>query len=167
MQEFFKKEGLPLSMARWQPTVDAMLKDIDSDGPIYLMVDQKIVQAGVTHRRPNLHIDGYWCEQQRRHKGDGSHITNLCRFDAPEGLILASDVEASRALIGTWVGGAGDGGDCSHIDVSHLREVRLEAGYVWAGNVTNLHESLPVVATGPRTLVRLNVPGWTPACSNV
>lgn len=81
MEEFTKQDGLPEHLSRWQNTVDTMLTGVDTDGPIYLMVDQA---------------------------------------------------------------------------------VPLIRDYVYAGNVSMLHESLPVAETCERTVVRLNVPGWTP-----
>lgn len=60
MREFFKKDGLPKDISRWQSTVDQMLVDVETDGPIYLMVDEKFVKANSYHRRPGIHIDGYW-----------------------------------------------------------------------------------------------------------
>ena len=39
----------------------------------------------------------------------------------------------------------------------------MEPGRVWAGEALSfLHESLPLQVHALRTLVRLNVPGWTP-----
>ena len=58
MVPFLKREGLPQHLQHWQPTVDAMLVDIETDSPIYLMVDQGVVKANVSHRRPGMHIDG-------------------------------------------------------------------------------------------------------------
>jgi hypothetical protein len=43
-----------------------------------------------------------------------------------------------------------------------MDEIILDSGRVYAGNVTMLHESIPVPFDCLRTLVRLNVPGWTP-----
>lgn len=67
MQRFERGSLLPLGLARWQATVDAMLDGIVSSGPVYLMVDQRRVQAGSFHRRPGLHVDGYWCEGLMAH----------------------------------------------------------------------------------------------------
>lgn len=76
MREFRKAEGLPADLKRWQPTVDAMLDDIDTDQPIYLMVDQRQVKAGTASRRPGVHIDGWWVAGQRAHRMPG-HITKM------------------------------------------------------------------------------------------
>jgi hypothetical protein len=79
-----------------------------------------------------------------------------------EGLILASDVMACRAVSGEYDTVIGEGGDCSHLDVKGMREHILMANKCYAGNVTMLHESLPTKEEKLRTLVRLNVPGWEP-----
>lgn len=195
MRGFTQASGLPEDLARWQPTVDAMLDGVDAPGEIYLMVDQGRVAAGTSHRRPGLHIDGYWHSLGHEgrpspvHSGtpayrgqppartpvprpegrhEPTHVSGSGRrwedatFEAPEALLLAASVAAARAFVGTWRGPVHEMGDCVHVDVSSLVEEVLLAGFVYAGNVTMLHESLPVLAATERTLVRLSVPGWTP-----
>lgn len=182
MREFRKQDGLPSDLARWQPTVNAMLAGVDTDGPIYLMVDQGLVKAGSSHRRPGIHIDGYWVPALHAHGGGhrggghsgdsgegqhrgGGHMTASwggSDYGQHEALILASDITGCRALVGDYQGVPGEGGDCTHVDTSGLKEVLLQPGFAYAGNVTMLHESLPAAADCLRTLVRLNVPGWTP-----
>lgn len=190
MREFRLETGLPSDLKRWQPTIDQMLAGVDTDGPIYLMVDQGHVRANTSHRRPGAHVDGYWIAGHQRHGGghsmsahggsghgsqprpshqgspkhgasaSGSWVD--CDFSMPEATILASDVSASRAFVGEFYGAPGEGGDCSLLDLSQLAEVRLQAGVAYAGNVTMIHESLPVACDTVRTLVRLTVPGWEP-----
>lgn len=174
MREFTKTGGLPFDLRRWQPTVDAMLAGVDAVGPVFIMIDQGLVRAGTPQRRPGLHIDGYWVPSLQAHGGGGGgHVGcasgwdtgnrwKQCDFSAPEALILASDVSASRALVGDYTGEPGEGGDFSHLGTAGLCEIKLQAGRVYAGNVTMLHESLPVERDTLRTLVRLSVPGWTP-----
>jgi len=160
MVPFTKAQGLPKEYARWQPTVDAMLADIHTDGPIYLMVDQGEVSPNKSHRRPRPHIDGNWIPEKNCHStgsGSGGHKTKRgSLYD--EAVILASDVSASCAYVGEFNGEFGEGGDCSHLDLSGLNRVQLQAGRAYSGNVTMIHESLPVNFTAKRTLVRLNVP---------
>lgn len=79
MREFRKETGLPEDLIRWQGTVDAMLDGVDTDGPIYIMIDEKVVQPGTSHRRKGLHIDGYWdpslfAHGGHRSGGGGSHL---------------------------------------------------------------------------------------------
>jgi hypothetical protein len=158
-----RKGALPFDLQRWQPTVDAMLAGIDVAGPMYLMIDQSVVEAGSPQRRPGLHIDGYWVPALQAHEQPGKpgHRHGDCESH-PEAILLASDVSASRAFTGRFDTTIGAGGDCSHLSTQGLTEVRLQAGQCYAGNVSMLHESLPVAHTTPRTLVRINVPGWEP-----
>lgn len=175
---------LPKELSRWQPTVDAMLHGID--GKIaHLMVDQSVVAPGQTHRRGGLHVDGNWLPDLRAHgSGPGGHghtvpsprpskkrpdsDKNKGAHEHPtrhshdsyqrELIILASDVTACRAFFGQFHDAPGPDGDCSHFDVSGTREVCMEANRTYVGNVTMVHESLPLTRGGPRTVVRLNVP---------
>jgi hypothetical protein len=170
MKEFTKSKGLPSELSRWQPTVDAMLEGVDTDGPIYIMIDQGVISAGESHRRPGMHLDGYWCPASQSH-GGGRHFTqgswragswDTLDFSEPEAIILASDVQACKAVAGEWEGICLEGGDCKHIDTSSMQEIMLEAGAAYAGNVTMLHESIALKQDTMRSLVRLNVPGWSP-----
>lgn len=219
MEPFFKKKGLPAHLGHWQKTIDAMLDGIETDEPIYLMIDQSAVKAGEFQRRPGVHIDGYWNPGISGHgghrtmSGHGSHRPmaghgthrpfvmghnpspfrhgpqrapthgprqtpsfprrheagpnsfvpwDQASFSEPEAIILATNIQASRGFSGIYSGPIGDMGDCSHIDTSGMTEVQVEAGRVYAGNITMLHETLKVEEDSLRTLVRLNVPGWTP-----
>lgn len=181
MREFTKEKGLPQDLKRWQPTVDAMLDGVDTDGPIFIMIDQKIVEPNTTHRRPGMHLDGYWNAAKQRHGGvpRPGHITDLQAAQTmgywdrpwnapkpgeislcPEALILASDVIGCRALLGEWEGEIGEGGDVSHLDLSHMEEFVMQANMAYAGNVSMLHESIPLPVETKRSLVRLSVPGF-------
>lgn len=209
MLEFTKKHGLPFTLKHWQPTVDAMLDGVGTDGPIYLMVDQSEVKKGSYHRRPGLHIDGYWNpgkgwdtsghkerllaghsyghtsvepsghrssgghrgtsteEQIRRHIGDRKPTKKPKKwsesaFEEKEAIILASSISASRAFIGEFEGPIGEMGDCSSVVLETDYFEPLLADRVYAGNVTMLHETLAAPFDMQRTVVRLNVPGWSP-----
>ncbi|AXP07773.1 hypothetical protein SmphiM6_82 [Sinorhizobium phage phiM6] len=190
MREFYKGRGLPSDLKRWQPVVDTLLEGVDTDGPIYLMVDEGEVKAGSTHRREGLHIDGYWNPTLNAHGGGhmpsrgGGHgyeprdISvyfpkrkrkqklssgwDHATFEEAEGLILASSISACVGYVGEFEGPIKEGGDCSHIDLSPLKQISMERNVVYAGNVTALHESVPVEHDCLRQLVRLNVPGWSP-----
>lgn len=159
MREIFKDRALPKDISRWQGTVDAMLDGVDVDGPVYLMVDQGIVKAGATHRRPGVHVDGFWDPTLLAHTGMSGDVDDF----VPEGLLLASDVLGCRVFVGHYEGEPQEGGDCDHIDVSRLQVVELTPGRTWAGHTrTMLHESIPSAQDCQRTVVRLNVPGWMP-----
>lgn len=152
MRPFLQKEGLVPLWRHWQPTIDAMLAGIETDETIYLMIDQTMIRKWQCHRRPGLHVDGNWNAGANAHTGhqDGDYHEEM--------IILASDVSACRALIGEFEGHPWPDGDCSDVATAGLREVIFEDHRVYRGNATLLHESLPVLRTGPRTLVRLNLP---------
>lgn len=169
-------------LGRWTPTVLAMLDGIEWDGDAYLMVDQQRVVAGETSRRPGLHVDGWWDPGVSAHGGVGrppSHRARPTHRQAPprhqqpshmhgsgwkrEGILLASDVQGCRAFAGLFPDDVGERGNCAHLDGEGMTPVVFDANRVYAGNVTMLHESLPVVADCLRTVVRINVPGWEPA----
>ena len=187
MRPFIKASGLPSDLSRWQPTVDAMLAGVETDLPIYLMVDQAFVRAGKEHRRPGLHVDMYWHPELLAHGGGGRHWHRPGRHqghpvpshhDFPEeqrepvkkpsdpkkeALLLASDVLGCRAWVGPFEGDRGKGGEYGLIDASRLAPLEMLPGLVYAGHtMTMLHESIPLVADAHRTVVRLNVPGWAP-----
>lgn len=159
MRKFYKKDGLPEDINRWQGVVDAMLETVDTDGPIFIMVDEDRVLADTTHRRHGIHIDGNWNEEIQCH-GQPSPPTHGFTDLKEEGLILASNVTASAAYCGNWSGDIGEDGDCSTVGLSGLTRTELQKGKIYAGNVTMLHESIPVLADCKRTLVRLNVPNY-------
>lgn len=196
MREFTKAKGLPFDLAKWQPTVDAMLDGIDTSGPIFIMIDCGQIKAGMAQRRPGLHIDGYWIPAIQMHRDTGRHGSSVpdpspsdphggthsnksqhasgrhnhkipfwdpcATYEEQEGLLLASSLQSARGFHGDFVGAPGEGGVCTHVDVSALIEVPMKADLVYAGNVTMLHESLAVETDCFRSLVRLNVPGWSP-----
>jgi len=179
MLEFSKKEGLPAAQRRWQPTVDRMLDGIDTDGPIYLMVDQGVVKAGQTLRRPGPHIDGHWIAGV----GHDSHLSpvyahgnpmphhsvppgrhqepsrHFLPYSGKELIILASSHYGCDALVGEYDGEFGEGGDCSKMDLSKLQRQPMEAGSIYVGDVYMVHEAVPMRQDAYRTVVRLNVPG--------
>lgn len=171
MQKFYKKQGLPKHLARWQNTVDQMLLQVDTDQPIFLMVDQGIVQPNTSHRRPGPHIDGYWIEELQAHGSTtGGHRFHNGRWDVgpgwktvnlsePESIILASDVVGCKGFVGDWNGIIGEGGDCSDICLDGLSEITMKANNAYMGNVSFIHESIPLSHQTQRTLVRLNLKG--------
>lgn len=154
MQPFLKVNGeilLPTSLARWVPTVAAMLEGIETAAKMYLMVDQSEVKAGQSQRRPGPHIDGNW-----REKGGGT--VSQDRMNLGELVIFASDVAGCVAYVGSYEpADFKPGGDCSAMDLSALKKVALKAGYAYVGTVATIHESIPIERDCQRTLVRINV----------
>lgn len=162
----FKKEvPLPVELSRWQPTVDAMLQGIDTEEEMYLMVDQGEVGEGSTQRREGAHIDGNWIVGENAHT-TGHQVmmwdTGGGRWNTKNletgGIILAADRDGATVYEGTVDGVVGEGGDCSHLDLSNTKQRMLEPNKAYLGNVTMIHESMPSKKSGKRTLVRITLP---------
>lgn len=165
---FFKNEKLPKEYQRWQTTVDRLLHGVDCDGEMYLMVDQGKIRKGDCQRRPGVHVDGHWDKTLSMHHpghrltargwdtGGGSGWNNF--DDTRGGIILASDVLGSKAYLGEFEGKIKDGGDCSEISTEGLSQLLLQPYVGYLGNVTLLHESIPVDRDCKRTLVRITLP---------
>ena len=168
MREFTKKGGLPKDISRWQPTVDQMLEQVDTKGPIYIMVDQGWVSPTQPHRRPGPHIDGYWIPSMQCHGGSGGDASSgnwktgwsHQDFSQDEALLLASDVPSCIGYKGEFKGTIYDGGSVKEEEITSLDKVMLDSNTVYYGNVTMIHESIPYFEKTKRTLVRLNVPNW-------
>ena len=75
----------------------------------------------------------------------------------PESIVLASSQKACKGYVGEYEGLIGEGGDCSHLDLSTLDTFLLERNTVYKGNVMFLHESIPVEEDVERTVIRLNI----------
>jgi hypothetical protein len=61
-------------VARFAVAVRQMLAglSLDPNQECYLMVDERTVEPGAFHRRPGLHVDGYWHPTLQCHGGGGS-----------------------------------------------------------------------------------------------
>ena len=155
-----KGEPLPEQFARWQPTVDALLTGVEVDGDVYMTIDQGRVEEGCTQRREGPHIDGNWEITGHRvmawdHSGGGHwHTKNL----ETGGIILASCCNGAKAYLGEFDEVVGEGGDCSHIDLSESNQEVLEANTGYLGNVTMIHEAMPVNKAVDRSFIRLTLP---------
>ena len=160
-----KHQSLPEQYARWQGVVDSMLIGVETEDTIFMTIDQGHIEKGCSQRREGAHIDGNWLPDINAH-GTGGHITmgwdsgggwvkeNL----TAGGIIMASDCDGAKAYIGNFDGVCGKGGDCSHMDLSSARTVVMKPNKIYLGNVTMVHETVPVVENINRTFVRLTLP---------
>lgn len=165
MIPFITHSSLPDEYNRWQGTVDEMLTMVPSGLNAYLMVDQSTVFKGNSHRRPGIHVDMYWGANDHRHSPLPPNIPshNKSGIFQNEALILTSNVLGCVGYEGVWSGIFNkENGDCSNIDVSHLTRINFEPNYIYTGHTLHmLHESIPVLQDCNRTVVRLNIQGWS------
>jgi hypothetical protein len=156
---------------------------------VYLTVDQNLVEAGKTHRRPGLHVDGYpHTEVDKRffglsgiwagvsHGGTwgggggwGGGNKNLYWWDGT-GLLTISSVEGCKVWHQEFKGEPKVEGDCEHLREQCREEnaVTLKANVLYWMNPACVHESLPMNVETRRTFVRLSLPSkcdWYEGCT--
>jgi hypothetical protein len=178
------------------PMLDVMakVKPQHKGKVVYLTVDQKVVEAGKTHRRPGLHVDGYphtiadqtYGNAERGYDGRpgiwaghahggtwgggggwGGGSKNLYWHDGT-GLLTVSSVEGCRAWNQNFPGEPKVEGDCEHLREHCKEAVVLEANSLYWMSPGCVHESMPVAADIQRTFVRLSLPSacdWYDGCT--
>ena len=153
MIPFKKGEKLQEPYSRWQDTVDSMLEGVEVYGVIYMTIDQGEVRQGESQRRGGAHIDGIYTDIGW--DTGPSWVTKDC---AGGGIILASSHIGSKAYVGELADDIGEGGDCSHMDLTSAEVHTLKPNLAYAGNISMVHETVPAAETHDRTFVRLTLP---------
>ena len=134
-------------------------------GEAYLTVDEKIIPAGMSQRRPKPHVDGCFRSETMSWGGGGGgngwlHYCNDVGA-SPIGrmaVIVAASVPGCRAWRGVFKGRPAKDGDLSHISD------QLGAGFVLPANVGYLlspdcvHESMTFEQETLRTFIRIALP---------
>ncbi len=135
-------------------------------GTAYLTVDEKVIEPGMSQRRPRPHVDGCFRQtgdQMAWGGGGGSGWLHYCNDvgASPIGrmaVIVAASVSGCRAWKGRFVGRPAKDGDLSHI------ADQLGAGDVLPPNVGYLlspdcvHESMTFDQQTLRTFIRIALP---------
>lgn len=138
---------LVVSMVDRAPTV----------GVGYLTIDEAFVQAGTTHRRPGLHVDGVGPDGKAGGWGGGGGWSK-------NGMLTAANVTGARGYVGEYEREPGPNGDCAHLveACKGLRAVDFEGEHVYWCNGYALHEALPMVRATRRQFVRISMPSDAP-----
>ena len=135
-------------------------------GLAHLTVDEKIVKAGMSQRRPGPHVDGcfvpgptpYWGHQGP--EPQWLHDCNNISLKAPKRMpvIVAASVPGCRAWRGLFDGIPKNDGDLSHISDQLKNPEVLPAYYGYLLSPDCVHESLVFGKDTPRTLIRIALP---------
>lgn len=136
-------------------------------GIAHMTVDEKIVEAGMSQRRPGPHVDGcfvpaqnWWFHGPDEPKPGWLHYCNDIQAGPVRRMpvIVAASVEGCRAWRGTFKGAPAPDGDLSHI------RGQLNDGHVFPANVGYLlspdcvHESMIFSQPTRRTFLRIALP---------
>jgi hypothetical protein len=121
----------------------------------YVTIDEKVVEAGETHRRRGLHVDGVFRGQCGSWGGGGWASVST-------GMVLVSKPAGCRVYPGEFDGDIGDDGECDRLDISSARPVLLRPSVAYWASGLCVHESIEQPEAAPRQLVRLSLPSTAP-----
>jgi hypothetical protein len=175
---------LPDFLAHWRPTVKALgALATTTKGTAYLTIDEAIVEAGETHRRPGMHVDGVGPDGISGAIWGGGAIWSSSPSPKPPkpkkgpkqrygmgGMLLASSHLGCRAWDQDFIGLPGPDGDCSHLSgqCDPDREILMRAGEAyWCGHL-GVHEAIPMKERTARQLIRISMPSkfpWYEGCT--
>ncbi|MEB3330794.1 MAG: hypothetical protein VKQ33_16335, partial [Candidatus Sericytochromatia bacterium] len=161
MMPFLLEDGssIPADLFPWREFVGQLTKKAGApeQGVAYLTIDEALIQAGETQRRPGLHVDGIGPDgREGGWGGGGGWGTN--------GMIVAASVACCNVFAGDFQGYPGPNGDCAHLadECDSKQAVLLEANQAyWLGPMT-VHEVFPMKETVKRQFVRISMPSNAP-----
>lgn len=153
--------ALPPDLTSWDEAIQGLAALVpEHRGKVgYLTIDEKLVQANETHRRPGLHVDGVYRGQAGAWGGGGGPWASQSN-----GMLLVASEPGCVAYNQRFEGEAGPEGECEHLRSQCHRATRtmLRAETVYWMNATCVHESLPQRAPVRRQLIRLSLPSTAP-----
>ncbi len=132
------------------------------EGVGYLTIDEAEVQAGETHRRPGIHVDGVG--PTGGIGGWGGPLPGANGVWGVGGMIVVASHTGCRAWAGDFEARIGNNGDCSHMKAMLRDEdaIPLLGGRAYRLNETCVHEPIALPARTKRQFVRLSMPSEAP-----
>ena len=157
--KFRDRASLPASLGGWVDVVMGLCSLVRSheEGVAYITIDEAVVQAGETHRRPGLHVDGVGPDGSLGGWGGGGGY-------GKSGMLTASSVVGCRGWSKDFVGTPGLNGDCAHLaDQCRDDEAIIfePNGAYWCSPLA-VHESIPMRESTRRQFARLSMPSDAP-----
>lgn len=131
-------------------------------GTAYMTVDEKVVEAGMSQRRPKPHVDGCFRPQMNRWGGGGPAWLHYCNdIGASDvgrmSVIVAASVEGCRAWRGEFDARPAPDGDLSHIkNLGDGEMLPANVGYLLSPDC--VHESMIFDRPTRRTFLRIALP---------
>jgi hypothetical protein len=147
-----------------RPVIDLCRAAGASHGIAHMTVDEKIVAAGMSQRRPRPHVDGCFMPTAMRWgHGPGPSWNHYCN-DVGQGpiarmaVIVAASVAGCRAWRGRFDGEPKIDGDLSHIAEQLGEGEVLPAGVGYLLSPDCVHESMVFDSPTQRTFLRIALP---------
>lgn len=125
-------------------------------GVAYLTVDEKVVKAGMSQRRPGAHVDGCFMPTEMRWgHGGWNHYCNHVPSDRMP-VIVASSVAGCKVWEGEFMAEPREDGDLSHLELGD--GLIAEAGRAYWLSPDCIHESMRFSEDTQRTFIRIAMP---------
>lgn len=126
------------------------------EGIAYMTVDEKIVEAGMSQRKPDPHVDGCFMPELNRWGGGGwNHYCNNVPF-ARMPVIVASTVAACKAWQGVFDAQPDEDGGLGDIELGEGVLLPANVGYLLSPDC--IHESLRMSEPTQRSFLRIALP---------
>ena len=131
------------------------------EGEAHMTVDEKIIPAGMSQRRPKPHVDGVFMPNLHRWGGGPSwnhHCNDIGVGNAKHRMpvIVASNVSGCRAWRGGFDAIPAADGDLSHLPLGEGEILPPNVGYLLSGDC--VHESMVFNRPTRRTFLRIALP---------
>lgn len=126
----------------------------------HMTVDEKVVQPGMSQRRPGAHVDGCYIKADQRwgHPAPGwAHYCNNLPFQRMA-IIVASSVAGCKVYPGQFDGEPQNDGDLEHIRSQLGRGLLLPANKGFLLSPDCVHESMVFSKPTQRTFLRIAIP---------
>jgi hypothetical protein len=149
---------MPDGFADYLPPVRALLAASGvRTGTAYVTVDEKVITAGMSQRRPGPHVDGCFMPEQGRWGGGGhwNHGCNRVPF-ARMPIIVAASVPGCKAWRGDFDATPTEDGDLSHMELGEGELLPPNVGYLLSPDC--VHESMRFAEDTQRTFLRIALP---------
>lgn len=132
-------------------------------GLAHMTVDEKIIAAGMSQRRPRPHVDGCFIPQLKRWGGGGGGWLHYCNdIGASEigrmPIIVASSISGCKAWRGKFDGRPAPDGDLSHIADQLGEGIVLPKNTGFLLSPDCVHESMIFREETRRTFLRIALP---------
>ena len=147
------------------PVVQQILSKLPSlPDEVHMTVDEKLIRANWSQRRPGAHVDGYFLKEEQRwggppppippRPGGWAHYCNNLPLDRMS-IIVASTVAACKAYPGKHYGKPAEDGDLEHIRNQLDSGILLPANRAYLLTPDCVHESLRFTDPTKRQFLRL------------
>ena len=128
----------------------------------HMTVDEKVIEPGMSQRRPRPHVDGCFYPELKSWGGGGGGWLHYCNNISTEGplrrmsVIVASSVAGCKAWRGRFDVMPKEDGDLSHAVLGEGEIVPANTGYLLSADC--IHESMVFAERTIRSFLRIALP---------